>query len=118
MTEIRQEYFRCYYCTHFSTDEENEYLKHGAQNHLYKPLFPNQTDLERYNLRPQNKPWEKCKITEEEAEERLARWAEKRLKEENKRKEKGVEDKVTYITEQAGLHNQIGDLSMTQRDDN
>ena len=95
MTEIRQGYFKCYYCIHFSTNDESDYLKHGAQSHLYKPLFPNETELKRYNLKPQNKPWEKRKITEEEAEERLARWAEKRLREENKRKEQGVENKIT-----------------------
>ena len=56
MTEIRSEgYYKCYHCIHFSTNE-HEYLKHGVQNHLYKRLFPNETELKDYNLKPQNKP--------------------------------------------------------------
>lgn len=89
-------YYKCYHCTDFSTNDEHEYLKHGVKNHLYKPLFPNETELERYNLKPQNKPWEKCNITEEEAMERLAIWVEKRIREENKRGEQDVE--VNIVT--------------------
>jgi len=81
-------YYKCYHCVHFSTNDQNEYLTHGAQNHLYKPLFPNQTELERYNLRPQNKTWEKCNITEEEVTDRLAKWVEKRIREEENKTEK------------------------------
>jgi hypothetical protein len=91
---IVDSYYKCYHCAHFSTNLESEYLKHGVQNHLYKPLFPNETELKRYNLRPQNKPWEKCSITEEEAIDRLAGWVEKRIREEKKRKQQDQEDKI------------------------
>lgn len=105
MTEIKLEaYYKCYYCIQLSTNDEDEYLRHGAQNHLYKPLFPNQTELERYDLRPQNKPWEKCNITENEAKDRLARWVEKRIKgEESKTEEQGVEDKITETFDSLSL---------------
>jgi hypothetical protein len=66
---------------------------------LYKPLFPNETELERYNLIPQNKPWEKCNITEEEVNERLARWVEKRIREEIKKRVQDVEDKIPVTLE-------------------
>jgi hypothetical protein len=48
-------------------------------------MFPNDAELERYRLKPQNQPWEKYNITEKEAWEKLARWAEKRLKSEIKK---------------------------------
>jgi hypothetical protein len=68
--------YQCYFCP-FKIDNENQYLRHGAGYHLYLPMFPNEADLQRYNLIPQSKPWEKSKITVEEAERRLQAWAEK-----------------------------------------
>ena len=70
-------YYQCYFCT-YKIDGENQYLRHGARYHLYLPIFPNEADLQRYNLTPQGKPWEKSKITVEEADGRLSAWAEKR----------------------------------------
>jgi hypothetical protein len=83
MTTIPQ-YYQCYHCNNFSTNIEEEYLRHGAKEHLYKPLFPNETELTQYNLTAQNKPWEKPIRTEEEVEEHLARWAEKRMNEDQR----------------------------------
>jgi hypothetical protein len=51
------------------------YEKHGVLNHLYKPLYPNETELLKYGLNLQGRTWEKCNMTRKEAEERLARWA-------------------------------------------
>jgi hypothetical protein len=72
-------YYRCYYCD-FNTDSEDEYIKHGALEHLYKPMFPNQADLQLYNLTPQGKSWKKDLCSEKEAEDRLIRWIEKQMK--------------------------------------
>lgn len=68
--------YQCYYCP-YNTDDEDQYLRHGVRYHLYLPMFPNEVDLERHNLTPQRKPWEKSKITVEEAERRLRACAEK-----------------------------------------
>lgn len=88
MTDDKPQYYQCYYCNGFSTNIENEYLRHGAKEHLYKPLFPNKTELTQYNLTAQDKPWEKPIRTEKEAEEHLARWAEKRTNEELKQEQR------------------------------
>jgi hypothetical protein len=86
--------YQRYYCP-YKTDDENQYLRHGARYHLYLPMFPNEADPQRYNLAPQGKPWEKSKITVEEAERRLSAWAEKRGekrgKNGNNQKKKGGE---------------------------
>jgi hypothetical protein len=76
---MTESYYKYYYCI-FSTDFEDEYIKHGVLEHLYKPMFPNPTDLILYNLAPQGKSWEKPLCSEEEAERRLVRWVEKGLK--------------------------------------
>lgn len=75
--------YSCYYCEKdglppeqvFHTNDRTLYEKHGVLNHLYKPLYPNETELKKYGLNPQDKAWEKCVITKKEAEEKLARWA-------------------------------------------
>jgi CDP-glycerol glycerophosphotransferase (TagB/SpsB family) len=104
MTDTDSEiYYKCYHCLQFSTNDEKEYLGHGVQNHLYKPLFPNETELECYSLRPQNKPWEKCNITEEEAKERLASWVEKRIREDEERQKKKAEIKEKMNAERQTL---------------
>jgi hypothetical protein len=72
--------FKCYYCK-FETYDEKEYLKHGALNHLYKPLFPNETELRTLELEPQRQRWEYPLKTEKEAWDSLRDWVGKRLKE-------------------------------------
>ena len=59
--------YQCYYCS-FQTEDEDQYVRHGVKNHLYLPIFPGEADLERHNLTPQGKPWEKYNITTREAE--------------------------------------------------
>jgi hypothetical protein len=81
--------YQCYFCP-YKTEDEDQYLRHGVRSHLYLPMFPNEADLERYNLTPQGKPWEKSKITEEEAERRLQAWAEKRDRHRNNNRKKEV----------------------------
>jgi replicative DNA helicase Mcm len=53
---------RCYYCAKkgsiFETTNESEYHKHGNQKHLNKPMYPNRTTIEKYNLKPQGMEWE------------------------------------------------------------
>jgi hypothetical protein len=79
---VHTPYYQCYHCNNFSTDIELEYLRHGAKEHLYKPLFPNITELQQYNLKPQGKKWEKPVRTEREAQKHLQDWVEKREREE------------------------------------
>jgi hypothetical protein len=74
----RQPYYKCYYCD-YSTEREDMYLRHGVVEHTYKPIYPNEVELQKYNLTPQGKPWEHFNMTVEEADERLRRWAEKRM---------------------------------------
>jgi hypothetical protein len=56
---------RCYYCAKngngkvFETYDEGEYLRHGARRHYNKPMYPNSATIEKYNLIPQGKSWEK-----------------------------------------------------------
>jgi hypothetical protein len=54
--------YSCYYCDKagkkFETNDESKYLKHGAQKHYKKPMFPNLTELKKYGLKYQNKTWE------------------------------------------------------------
>jgi hypothetical protein len=87
MAEDIPQYYQCYHCNNFSTNIEDQYLRHGAREHLYKPLFPNATELVKYNLVPQGKNWEKPLRTEAEAREHLARWAEKRIREDEQREQ-------------------------------
>jgi DNA replicative helicase MCM subunit Mcm2 (Cdc46/Mcm family) len=48
---------RCYYCEKkgsiFETDIELEYFKHGDQQHLNKPMYPNMATIEKYGLKTQ-----------------------------------------------------------------
>ena len=81
MASIDMSTYHCYYCN-FECNTEAEYLKHGALTHLYKPLFPNQTELRTLGLKPQRKPWEEPIRTEQEAIDHLADWAYKRMQEE------------------------------------
>ena len=76
--------FHSYYCN-FSTESEDQYLSHGVTKHFGKSLFPNESEMIRYQLEPQNRHWEKPYGTEEQARERLARWAEKRMKQEGEK---------------------------------
>jgi hypothetical protein len=87
--------FKCYYCK-FSTDFEHAYLKHGALKHFGKPLFPNEPEMIRYQLEPQNRQWEKPFGTEEQVKERLAIWAEKRMKEEKEKPPPEPKEVKTY----------------------
>jgi hypothetical protein len=52
-----------YSCYHkkceFHTNDEQEYRRHGAQNHHKNPLlFPSKFEIEKYGLTPQGKEWE------------------------------------------------------------
>jgi DNA replicative helicase MCM subunit Mcm2 (Cdc46/Mcm family) len=53
---------RCYYCdikgSVFETNSEREYLKHGNQKHLNKPMYPNKACLVKHGLKPQEREWE------------------------------------------------------------
>lgn len=86
---------RCYYCN-FSTNFEDEYLKHGVAKHYGKPLFPNEPEMIKYELEPQNRHWEKPYGTLEEAKERLALWAEKRMKQEKEKPEPEPKEVKTF----------------------
>ena len=90
--------FCCYYCN-FETDDEDLYLQHGVTKHLNKPMFPNEAEMRRYQLEPKNLRWEKPFGTEEEARERLARWAEKRMKEEHEKAKEPKQTKTYSYTE-------------------
>ena len=87
--------FSCYYCN-FSTDFESDYLKHGATKHNGRPLFPNEAEMIRYRLEPQNKKWEKPFGTQKQAEDRLIKWAEKRMKEEKEKPPAPPKEVKTY----------------------
>ena len=87
--------FACYYCN-FSTDFEDVYLKHGVTKHYCKPLFPNESEMIKYELEPQNRKWEKPYGTLEEAKERLAKWAEKRRKQEHENPPEEQKEVTTY----------------------
>jgi hypothetical protein len=67
---------RCYYCAKsgngnakakakgrpskiFETHDEREYLRHGNLRHYNKPMYPNNATIEKHNLIPQGKSWEK-----------------------------------------------------------
>lgn len=90
--------FACYYCK-FQTDWEEEYAKHGLSEHRYKPMFPNEAELQRYNLKSQGKRWEQPFMTKEQAEDNLAAWAEKRMKQENEKPKPVKEVKTFSYTE-------------------
>ena len=74
--------YQCYYCP-FTTDDEDQYVRHGVKNHLYLPIFPGEGDLAKHGLSRQGKPWEKYNITVKEAERRLGIWAEKESRNRN-----------------------------------
>jgi hypothetical protein len=93
----QEKYYRCYYCYRFETDNESKYITHGVNEHLYKPLFPNEVEIIKYNLPPQGKPWEKCNITVKEANDRLSKWAEKRKKVKHHQKQSKLEEKEKEI---------------------
>jgi hypothetical protein len=52
--------YSCYHKNcNFHTDDEQEYRRHGAQNHHKNPLlFPSKFEIEKYGLTPQGKEWE------------------------------------------------------------
>lgn len=62
-------------------------------------MFPNEAEMRRYQLEPKNLRWEKPFGTEEEARERLARWAEKRMKEEHEKAKEPKQTKTYSYTE-------------------
>jgi hypothetical protein len=90
--------FNCYHCN-FKTDSEQEYVTHGLSFHRYKPMFPNEAELERYHLIPQGKRWEKPFMSKEKAEDNLATWAEKRMKQEHETSKPIKETKTFSYTE-------------------
>jgi hypothetical protein len=50
--------YECYYCDKLGTDDEDVYEKHGVLTHPSKPGYPSRADIEKYGLKPQDKPWE------------------------------------------------------------
>ena len=49
----------------FLTNDREQFEKYGVLNHFYKPLYPNETELQKYGLKPQGRTWEKCNIFRE-----------------------------------------------------
>jgi hypothetical protein len=37
--------FQCYFCP-YETEDEDQYIRHGAKYHLYLPMFPNEAYLQ------------------------------------------------------------------------
>ena len=88
-------YYNCYYCN-YHTDWEQQYIEHGMLKHKFKPIFPNQAELERHHLEPQGQRWEQPFMTEEQAKENLAIWAEKRMKQEKEKPTPEPKEVKTY----------------------
>jgi hypothetical protein len=53
-----RQWFKCYHCNHFQTDNEKDYESHNAINHYRLPAYPTIADLERHGLEPQGKSCE------------------------------------------------------------
>lgn len=56
-------FYSCYVCAKdgddFSTDIEDEYVRHGGDHYPNTLLYPTKTEIEKYGLKPQGKPWER-----------------------------------------------------------
>jgi hypothetical protein len=53
-------YYKCYHSNcKFTTDDQEDYERHGALKHLENPLlYPSRYEIEKYGLTPQGKEWE------------------------------------------------------------
>lgn len=59
LIENKKEIFRRYYNCDVQFNTREAYLKHCVNIHPHRTAFPSKTEIEKYNLKPQGKPWER-----------------------------------------------------------